>query len=223
MRKTAAGYRAMSKGMLGKKLGMSGVFSAEGHLIPVTVLEVGPCVVTQVKTKATDGYDAVQIGFAPKKSGRVNKPLGGHFAKSGGQAFYFLREFGVGNPQDFQVGQTITADLFTVGEFVDVAGVTKGRGFAGAIKRHGFHGGGMTHGGMSKRRVGSIGTSATPSKVLKGRRMPGHYGDVRQTTRNLEVVDVRPDQNLILVKGAVPGAARGLVEVRKLKFKKGKK
>lgn len=213
----------MSKGMLGKKLGMSGVFSAEGHLIPVTVLEVGPCVVTQVKTKATDGYDAVQIGFAPKKSGRVNKPLGGHFAKSGGQAFYFLREFGVGNPQDFQVGQTITADLFTVGEFVDVAGVTKGRGFAGAIKRHGFHGGGMTHGGMSKRRVGSIGTSATPSKVLKGRRMPGHYGDVRQTTRNLEVVDVRPDQNLILVKGAVPGAARGLVEVRKLKFKKGKK
>ncbi|MDI6795442.1 MAG: 50S ribosomal protein L3 [Desulfatibacillaceae bacterium] len=213
----------MSKGLLGKKLGMSGVFSAEGHHIPVTVLEVGPCVVTQVKTKATDGYDAVQLGFAPKKSGRVNKPFGGHFAKSGGQAFYFLREFGVENPQDFEVGQTITADLFTVGEHVDVAGVTKGRGFAGAIKRHGFHGGRMTHGGMSKRRVGSIGTSATPSKVLKGKKMPGHYGNVRQTTRNLEIVDVRPEQNLILLKGAVPGSGRGLVEVRKLKFKKGKK
>ncbi|MFH1887742.1 MAG: 50S ribosomal protein L3 [Pseudomonadota bacterium] len=208
----------MIRGLLGKKLGMMGLFAPGGEHVPVTVLEVGPCVVTQVKTKATDGYDAIQVGFGAKKASRVNKPIAGHLAKSGGRAFSVLREFSVEDPTAYEVGQTITADLFYVGEKVDVAGTTKGRGFAGTVKRYGFHRGPMTHGGMSKRRTGSIGCSAWPSKVIRGKKMPGHYGDARKTVRNLEVVDVRADQNLILVKGAVPGAKSGVVEVLKLKF-----
>jgi large subunit ribosomal protein L3 len=210
----------MSRGLLGKKLGMTGVFSPRGRYIPATVIEAGPCVVTQIKTKAADGYDALQLGFGTKKTERVNKPLQGHFKKSGEQCFEYVKEFAVENPADFNVGQEITVEIFKVGERVDVAGKTKGRGFAGAIKRHGFHRGPMTHGSKNIRPPGSIGSSAWPSRVVKGKKMPGHFGDDRRTIRNLEIIDIRSDDNLILVKGAVPGAESGLVTVNKLKFKR---
>ncbi|MGA8179391.1 MAG: 50S ribosomal protein L3 [Desulfobacterales bacterium] len=210
----------MSRGLLGKKLGMTGVFTPQGRYIPATVIEAGPCVVTQIKTKAADGYDALQLGFGAKKTERVNKPLQGHFKKSGERCFEYVKEFAVENPADFNVGQEITVEMFKVGERVDVAGKTKGRGFAGAIKRHGFHRGPMTHGSKNVRPPGSIGSSAWPSRVVKGKKMPGHFGDDRRTIRNLEIIDIRSDDNLILVKGAVPGAERGLVTVNKLKFKR---
>lgn len=210
----------MSRGLLGKKLGMTGVFTPQGRYIPATVIEAGPCVVTQIKTKAADGYDALQLGFGAKKTERVNKPLQGHFKKSGERCFEYVKEFAVENPADFNVGQEITVEMFKVGERIDVAGKTKGRGFAGAIKRHGFHRGPMTHGSKNVRPPGSIGSSAWPSRVVKGKKMPGHFGDDRRTIRNLEIIDIRSDDNLILVKGAVPGAERGLVTVNKLKFKR---
>jgi large subunit ribosomal protein L3 len=198
---------------------MTGVFTPQGRYIPTTVIEAGPCVVTQIKTKAVDGYDALQLGFGAKKAERVNKPLLGHFKKSGERCFKYLQEFAVENPADFNVGQEITVEMFQVGEKVDVVGTTKGRGFAGAIKRHGFHRGPMTHGSKNIRPPGSIGSSAWPSKVAKGKKMPGQYGNDRKTVRNLEIIDIRSDNNLILLKGAIPGAASGLVAVNKLKFK----
>jgi large subunit ribosomal protein L3 len=209
---------AMSRGILGKKLGMTGVFTPEGRYVPATVIEAGPCVVTQIKSKDTDGYDALQLGFGGKKTSRVNKPMQGHFKKSGDQCFRFLKEFSVENPADYNVGQELTAEMFKVGERVDVVGTTKGRGFSGVIKRHGFHRGPMTHGSRNVRRPGSVGCSAWPAKIIKGKKMPGQYGNDRKTTRNLEIVDIRLDDNLILVKGAVPGAESGLVSVNKLKF-----
>lgn len=208
----------MHRGLLGRKLGMSSLFSPEGQQVPVTVLEVGPCVVTQVKTRATDGYDALQVGFAEKRGKRINKPVEGHLKKSGGQAYAFLREISVDDPSEYTLGQALTVDMFQVGERVDISGVSKGRGFSGVVKRWGFHGGGATHGSMFHRAPGSVGASATPSKIIKGRKMPGHYGNQRVTVRNLEIVDIRPDQHLLIVKGAVPGCRSGLVEVRKPKF-----
>ena len=205
--------------MLGKKLGMTGFFTSEGHYLPVTVIEAGPCVVTQIKTRATDGYDALQLGFSEKKKSRVNKPLQGHYKKSGDQCFQYMREFVVDNPEEYNLGQEITVDIFKVGDRVDVVGTTKGRGFAGVIKRHGFHRGPMTHGSRNVRRPGSIGCSAWPAKVIKGKKMPGQYGNDRKTIRNLEIVDIRPEDNVILVKGAVPGAESGLMAVKKPKFK----
>ncbi len=209
----------MSRGLLGKKLGMTGFFTSEGRYIPVTVIEAGPCVVTQIKTRATDGYDALQLGFGEKKKSRVNKPLQGHFKKSGEQCFQHLREFMVENPAEFNLGQKITVDMFKVGDRVDVVGTTKGRGFAGVIKRYGFHRGPMTHGSRNIRRPGSIGSSAWPSRVIKGKKMPGRYGNDRKTIRNVEIVDIRPEDNVIMIKGAVPGAESGLMAVNKLKFK----
>jgi len=197
---------------------MTGVFTDEGKNIPVTVLQVGPCVVTQIKTVATDGYNALQLGFGEKKASRINKPLEGHLKKSGQGGFAFLREVPVDDPDEYRPGQTVGLDVFKVGERVDVTSTTKGKGFAGVIKRHGFHGGKKTHGSHSHRIPGSIGCSATPSKVIKGKKMPGQLGNVRQTTRNLEIVDIRPDQHLVLVKGAVPGSVSGLVAVMKPKF-----
>ena len=209
----------MSRGLLGKKLGMTGFFTSEGHYLPVTVIEAGPCVVTQIKTRATDGYDALQLGFSEKRKSRVNKPLQGHFKKSGDQCFQYVREFVVDNPEEYNLGQEITVDMFKVGDRVDVVGTTKGRGFAGVIKRHGFHRGPMTHGSRNVRRPGSIGCSAWPAKVIKGKKMPGQYGNDRRTIRNLEIVDIRSEDNVILVKGAVPGAESGLMAVNKPKFK----
>lgn len=199
---------------------MTGVFTAEGRYVPATVIEAGPCVVTQIKSKDTDGYDALQVGFGGKRTSRVNKPLQGHFKKSGDQCFRFLKEFSVENPADYDIGQELTVEMFKVGERVDVVGTTKGRGFSGVIKRHGFHRGPMTHGSRNVRRPGSVGCSAWPAKIIKGKKMPGQYGNDRKTIRNLEIVDIRFKDNLILVKGAVPGAASGLVSVKKLKFKR---
>jgi large subunit ribosomal protein L3 len=210
--------KRMHRGLLGRKLGMSSLFSPAGQQVPVTVLEVGPCVVTQVKTRATDGYDALQVGFAEKRGKRINKPVEGHLKKSGGQAYAFLKEISVDDPSEYTLGQALTVDMFQVGERVDISGVSKGRGFSGVVKRWGFHGGGATHGSMFHRAPGSVGASATPSKIIKGRKMPGHYGNQRVTVRNLEIVDIRPDQHLLIVKGAVPGCRSGLVEVRKPKF-----
>jgi large subunit ribosomal protein L3 len=207
----------MHTGLIGRKLGASSVFSREGQQLPVTILEVGPCVVTQIKTRSTDGYDALQVGFLEKKPSRVNKPLQGHFKKSGGQAFGYVREIAVDDPSEYKVGQVLTVDMFEAGERVDVSGASKGRGFTGVIKRWGFSGGRATHGSMFHRAPGSVGASATPSKITKGRKMPGHHGNRRVTLKNLEVVDVRPEQNLIIVKGAVPGSRSGLVHVRKVK------
>jgi large subunit ribosomal protein L3 len=198
---------------------MTGFFTSEGRYLPVTVIEAGPCVVTQIKTKATDGYDALQLGFGEKRKDRVNKPLQGHLKKSGDRCFQYLREFVVENPEEYNLGQEITVDMFKVGDRVDVVGTTKGRGFAGVIKRYGFHRGPMTHGSRNVRRPGSIGCSAWPAKVIKGKKMPGRYGNDRKTVRNLEIVDIRPEENVILVKGAVPGAESGLMAVHKPKFK----
>jgi large subunit ribosomal protein L3 len=208
----------MCKGLMGKKLGMSGLFLPDGRYVPVTVIEAGPCVVTQIKTEETDGYNALQLGFGNKKESRVNKPLKGHFSKSTSGAFDYVREFGVTNPSEYSLGQQITLELFKIGEHVDVIGASKGRGFSGVMKRHGFHGGRKTHGSHSHRIPGSIGCSAWPAKVIKGKKMPGRYGNDRKTIRNLEVVDIRAEDNIILIKGAVPGAKSGLVTINKLKF-----
>lgn len=199
---------------------MSNLFSPEGRQVPVTLLEVGPCVVTQVKTQATDGYNALQVGFLEKRENRINKPLQGHFKKSGGQACAFVREIPVDDPSEYTLGQTLAVDMFQVGECVDISGISKGRGFSGVIKRWGFRGGRATHGSMFHRAPGSVGASATPSKIIKGRKMPGHYGNQLVTVRNLEIVDIRPEQHLLIVKGAVPGSRSGLVEVRKPKFER---
>ena len=185
----------MCRGLLGRKLGMTGYFTPEGKYIPVTVIQVGPCVVTQIKTESTDGYNALQLGFGDRKKSRTNKPLEGHLKKSGGGRFELLREFSVKNPGEYNLGQTITLDVFKVGERVDVTGTSKGRGFAGVIKRHGFHGGKQSHGSHSHRIPGSIGCSATPAKVIKGKKMPGHFGNKRKTIQNLEIVDINPDRD----------------------------
>ncbi len=206
----------MSKGVMGKKMGMTGIFSSQGKLIPVTVVKAGPCVVTQIKSRNTDGYNALQLGFGDHKK-KTTKPLEGHLKKSGGQIFTFFREFPVENPDDFRLGQTINVDIFKVGERVNVSGTTKGRGFSGVIKRHGFHGGKKTHGSHSHRIPGSIGCSAWPAKVLKGKKMPGQYGNKRKTVKNIEIVDLRPDENLILLKGAIPGSPLGVIEIHKSK------
>lgn len=210
----------MCKGLIGKKLGMMGLFTSEGINLPVTVVLAGPCVVTQIKTQATDGYNALQLGFMEKKKTGINKPMEGHLKKSGEARFRILKEVAVDNPEKYSLGQKIGPDIFKVGEFVDVTGTTKGRGFSGVIKRHGFHGGKKTHGSHSHRIPGSIGCSAWPAKVIKGKKMPGHYGNERKTVKNLEIVDIRPDQNLILIKGAVPGSKAGVVGINKLKFAK---
>lgn len=210
--------KAMCGGLIGKKLGMTGLFSSDGKYIPVTVVQVGPCVVTQVKTMASDGYNALQLGFSEQKRSRINKPRQGHLKKSGEGCFAFLQEFSVENPGEYTLGQTIESDIFKIGERVNAVGTTKGRGFAGVIKRHGFHGGKKTHGSHSHRIPGSIGCSAWPAKVIKGKKMPGHYGNERKTTQNLEIIDIRPEENLIMLKGAVSGSRSGLVAIKKTKF-----
>ncbi len=195
---------------------MTGIFSTEGEYIPVTVVQMGPCVVTQVKTESTDGYNAIQLGFGEKRVSRMNKPMKGHFKKSGEKCFKELREFKAETPEKYSPGQIITAEAsFQVGEHVDVVGKSKGRGFSGVVKRHGFHGGPETHGSMNHRAPGSIGASAWPSRVIKGKKLPGRYGNERTTVKNLEIVDIRPEEHLILIKGAIPGPKSGVVLVKK--------
>jgi len=207
---------------MGKKLGMTGLFAPDGRLIPVTVIQAGPCVVTQIKTLAADGYNALQLGFDEVKSRHVTKPRQGHFRKSGEICFRHVREFPVDRPEDYSVGQQITLDIFALGERVDVSGTTKGRGFAGVIKKEGFSGGRTTHGSKCHRIPGSIGSSAWPSRVFKGKGLPGHYGVEHQTMQSIEIVDIRPEEHILLVRGAVPGPAAGLVAIKKPKIIKKK-
>jgi large subunit ribosomal protein L3 len=203
----------MIQGMIGKKLGMTQVFDETGLAHPVTVLEVGPCVVTQVKTSERDGYAAVQLGFGLDK--RLNKPERGHRQASGFMS-RSLREVNADDPAEFSVGQVLTADTFREGELVDVIGTSKGRGFQGTVKRHGFRGGPRTHGQSDRLRApGSIGSSATPGRVFKGMRMAGRMGNDRVTVQNLTVVRVDPTRNLVLVRGSVPGANEGLVLIQR--------
>jgi len=198
----------MSKGIIGKKIGMSQHYSG-GELIPVTVIQAGPCTVVQKKTTGKEGYDAVQLAFnEEKKKGRVTKAMAGHFQKANVQPHRFLREF---RTAEFEQGQTVTVDMFKIGERISVSGVSKGKGFAGVMKRHRFAGGPGGHGSMFNRAPGSIGASAYPSRVMPGKKLPGHMGDVNVTLKNIEVIDVRPDQNLLFVRGAVPGGENGLV------------
>lgn len=206
----------MIQGILGKKLGMTQVFIADGRRVPVTVVEAGPCTILQKKTESTDGYNALQVGFSAKKTHRVNKPMMGHFKKADQGAFSYLRELSADNVDDYNVGEQVTCgSIFAAGDVVDVTGTSKGKGFQGVIKRWGFSGGRATHGSRFHRAPGSIGMSAWPSRVLKGKKMPGQMGNERVTQQNLEVVEVRPEQNLILIKGAIPGPNQGLLLIRK--------
>jgi large subunit ribosomal protein L3 len=200
------------EGLLGKKLGMVQMFDKDGTVVGCTVVEAGPCMVTQVKTKDTDGYEAVQLGYGHKK--RVNEPEKGHLKGLGN--FRHLREFRADSLDGVQVGQRIGAELFQAGDMVDVTGISKGRGFAGVVKRHGFHGGPKTHGQSDRHRApGSIGSGTTPGRVLKGLPMAGHMGHEQVTVRNLEVVEANPARGILLIRGAVPGARDGLIKIRK--------
>ena len=203
----------MLKAILGKKIGMTQVFTQDGIVVPVTVVKAGPCVVVQKKTAESDGYSALQIGFGDIKASNINKPKAGHFKKAGVEATRFLREIRIENPE-YEVGQIIKADIFEVGEIVDVSGVSRGKGFQGVIKRHGQHRGPMTHGSRYHRRPGSMGACSTPSKVFKGKNLPGRMGHETVTIQNLEIVRVDLERDLILVKGAIPGASGGLITIK---------
>jgi len=205
---------AMKEGLMGRKVGMTQLFGSDGEQIPVTVIEAGPCTIVQVRTKATHGYDAIQIGFEPQKK-NVTKPMAGHFKKVNVSPLRHLREIRLEKVDGYQVGQTLDVSLFSPGELVDVTGTSKGKGFQGGVKRHGWHGGDATHGSMFHRAPGSIGASSDPSRVWPGHRLPGRMGGVRRTVLNLEVVRVMPDQQLLLVKGALPGPNGQILMVRK--------
>ena len=204
----------MKKAILTTKVGMTQVFSEDGVLTPVTVLQAGPCVVTQVKTVENDGYSAVQVGFGDIREKLVNKPKKGHFAKAGVTAKRFLKEFRLEDAESYTLGQEIKADVFAAGDKVDATAKSKGKGFQGAIKRHGQSRGPMAHGSKYHRHAGSNGSATTPGRVFKGKHMPGHMGAVRLTVQNLEVVSVDAEKNLILVKGAVPGPKKSLVMLK---------
>ena len=204
----------MKKAILATKVGMTQIFNADGILVPVTVLQAGPCVVTQVKTVENDGYSAVQVGFGEKREKLVNKPLKGQFAKAGVSCKRFLREFKFDNAEEYQLGQEIKADIFAAGDKIDATAISKGKGFQGAIKRHNQHRGPMTHGSKFHRHAGSNGAASDPSKVFKGKKMPGHMGSKRITIQNLEIVRVDAENNLILVKGSVPGPKKSLVTIK---------
>jgi large subunit ribosomal protein L3 len=201
-------------GIIGKKLGMTRIFDDQGIVVPVTVIEAGPCVVTQVKTKETDGYHAVQLGFGRARRKSVTKPLVGHLAKSGALPVKKLAEFRIDDSGEVNPGQVVSVDIFEPGQRVDVTGWSKGRGFQGVVKRHGQSGGKETHGCTSHRVPGSIGQSASPARVWKGRKLPGRMGMERTTIKRAKIVQVHPDRNLLMIKGAVPGANNGYVMVR---------
>ncbi len=202
------------KALMGKKLGMTRVFSEDGSSLPVTVLEVGPCVVLQKKTSEKEGYDALQLGFGKKPLSRLNRPMRGHVEKAGvDTGFRYVREVPVDNPEDFEVGQELSLRDVELGQLVDIIGTTKGKGYAGTVKRHGFSRGPMGHGSKHHRAVGSAGMSAYPSKVIRGKKMPGRLGGKRSTFRNSLIIDVRPGENLLLVKGGVIGAINQMVLV----------
>ena len=204
----------MKKAILATKVGMTQIFNEDGLLIPVTVLQAGPCVVTQVKTEDNDGYAAVQVGFGQIREKLVNKPEKGHFEKAGVDAKRFLKEFKFDNAAEYEVGQEIKADIFAAGDHIDATAISKGKGFQGAIKRHGQSRGPMTHGSKYHRHAGSNGAASDPSKVAKGKKMPGQMGNVQVTVQNLEIVRVDTENNLLLVKGAVPGPKKSFVTIK---------
>jgi large subunit ribosomal protein L3 len=203
-------------GLIGKKIGMTQFYNADGNVVPVTLIQTGPCVVVQKKERTKDGYNALQVGFGRKKSQRVNKPEQGHMARAGKGAFEVLKEFRLDDVSHYQVGQEIKAgDLFKAGDRVDVSGISKGHGFTGVIKRWSFGGFPGSHGTHEYfRHGGSIGNRSFPGRVRKGKKMAGHWGNEQISVQNLEVVDIRPEADLILIKGAVPGAKQGIVVVR---------
>ena len=209
--------------ILGRKKGMTQVFAEDGTVTGVTVVAAGPCVVTQVRTTDKEGYEAIQLGFDDVRDKNTTKPLRGHFEKAGTAPKRFLREERLASPAEVEVGHVVTASVFEEGDLVDVIGTTKGRGFAGTIKRHGFSRGPETHGSMNVRAPGSIGTSAYPAKVVKGKKMSGHYGAKRHTTKNVKIVRVDAERGLLFLKGAVPGPPEGFVQVQTAKtgIKKG--
>jgi len=200
----------VSKGILGKKIGMTQIFTTEGRVVPVTVVEAGPCPVVQKKTIATDGYNAIQIGFSFLRESLSNKPRKGHFEKASLKPMRYVREFRMNDVESYEIGQEVKADLFTVGDKIDVVGTSKGKGFAGMIKRHNASRGPMAHGSKYHRRTGSLGAKG-PARVFKGRKLPGRMGGERVTIQNLEIVRVDVDKNLILIRGAVPGANKSLL------------
>lgn len=211
---------ARKEGLIGRKMGMTQIFAADGSHVPVTVIQAGPCTITAVRSKASHGYDALQVAFEAQKERSVNKPRAGYFKKVGVAAHRVLRELRLDKVAaeklgTYQVGQALTVEMFTAGELVDVVGVTKGKGFQGGVKRHGWSGGDATHGSMFHRAPGSIGASSDPSRVWPGHRLPGRMGGDRRTTLNVSVARVLPEQNLVLVRGAVPGANGSLVMLRK--------
>jgi large subunit ribosomal protein L3 len=204
----------MKKAILGKKLGMTQIFDENGKVIPVTVVEAGPCFVVQKKTVEKEGYDAIQVGFGTLREALRNKPVKGHFAKAGVSVKRHVKEFRLENVSGYEVGQEIKADIFAAGEKIDVSGITKGKGFAGVIKRWNFHRGPETHGSKFHRAVGSMGASSDPSRTFKNKKLPGHMGNVNTTVINLTVAKVMPEKNLILIKGGIPGPNKGLVVIR---------
>lgn len=204
----------MKKAILATKVGMTQIFNEDGALVPVTVLQAGPCVVTQVKTEENDGYKAVQVGFVDKREKLVNKPAKGHFEKAGVSYKRYVREFRFENSEEYNVKDEIKADIFAAGDKVDATAISKGKGFQGAIKRLGQHRGPMTHGSKFHRHQGSNGACSSPSRVFKGKGMPGHMGCVKVTVQNLEIVRVDAEKNLLLVKGAVPGPRKALVTIK---------
>ena len=204
----------MKKGLIGRKIGMTQVFDEKGNVIPVTVIEAGPCVVAQIKTLEVDGYEAVQLGFGEVKDKHINKPEKGHFAKANVAAKKHLREFRLDSIEGIKVGDELKADVFEAGEKIDVQGITKGKGFQGVIKRHGQHRGPMSHGSMYHRRPGSMGACSTPSRVFKGKKLPGHMGREKVTIQNLDVVRVDMDKNVLLVKGSVPGPKGAILKIK---------
>ena len=204
----------MKKAILGKKLGMTQLFNEDGVMIPVTVIEAGPCVVVQKKTVETDGYEAIQVGFDDKAERKMNKPMKGHFDKAKVSYKRNLREFRLDDISSFNVGDVIKSDVFAAGEMVDVTGTSKGHGYAGTVKRWGTHRGPMSHGSGYHRGVGSMGACSDPSRVYKGKKLPGHYGNVKKTIQNLYVAKVDAERNLILVKGGVPGPKGGLLVIK---------
>ena len=204
----------MARGILGKKLGMTQIFEADGTLVPVTVVEAGPCVVLANKTEETDGYNAIQLGFGDIKEKHVNKPMKGFFDKAGVAPVKFVREFRLAEASEYKVGDKIAADIFAAGEKVDATAISKGKGFQGAIKRHGQSRGPMAHGSKYHRHAGSNGACSDPSRVFKGKKMAGHMGNKKVTVQNLEIVRVDAENNLLLVKGAVPGPKKSLVTIK---------
>ena len=204
----------MKKTIIGKKIGMTQIFDEEGKVIPVTVIEAGPCVVAQVKSVETDGYNAIQLGFGEVKESKVNRPEKGHFAKANIAAKKHLREFRVDEVESYKVGNEIKADTFEKGDKIDVQGTSKGKGFQGVIKRHGQSRGPMGHGSMYHRRPGSMGPTSTPGRVFKGKKLPGHMGVQTITIQNLDVVAVDMDKNVILVKGSVPGVKGAILKIK---------